>query len=248
MINKKGSYIVEAAIILPAFIITLMMLISAVQSFRYYENTVFAACDELHETSIRAAYLKHDILTPFIIERRMLKENKNLSGADASSYRYLYKKSGISDLISLKVTASLEKINPIGSLSGLKLETDIMLRAFSGKKRSINPGRDDFDDEEDYEEVYVFPDRGERYHNATCSFLSPACQQTIFTDEIKNQFRPCEKCDSHYAKKGETVFCFFNTGKAFHYGFCDAVDKYYVEMEKEEAEDLGYSPCLICGG
>ena len=47
---------------------------------------------------------------------------------------------------------------------------------------------------------------------------------------------------------GSPVFCFQESGMAYHTADCRIVERYYVEIEKGKAEEQGYTPCSKCGG
>ena len=46
-INKKGSYIVEATIFLPFYLISLIVLTTIILMYSTAENVVFTVCDEI---------------------------------------------------------------------------------------------------------------------------------------------------------------------------------------------------------
>ena len=66
--TKRGSYIVEAAVIVPVFIVAVLMLIAIVPAMATCENTVFSAVDELRLESIKSAFRKNPAAVPGFAE------------------------------------------------------------------------------------------------------------------------------------------------------------------------------------
>ena len=245
--NKKGSYILEASIILPAVVLTFVILLSIVPVIRVAGNALFSMGDELKTAGVRAAFVEEPASLPLLTKSRISRENSGIGNTHISHYGYLYEEHGIKDLMSIGVSVDYSGINPIGSWSVFRINQRVMSRAFTGLDRA-NDGGADLESYEDSQVVYVFPRAGEKYHNRNCPFLNPACEKVFLTSSIKSRFNGCSHCKSSNASLGDQVFCFFNDGKVYHYGSCSAVDKYYVAMEKKEAEGKGYGPCMTCGG
>ena len=245
--NKKGTYILEASIIIPAVVLTFSILLSILPVIRTGGNVLFSMGDELKTAGMRAAYLKEPASLPLMTNNRLSKENSGIGSIHITNYRYLYEDHGIKDLLSIGVSVKYSGINPMGSWSVFKINQKVISRAFTGLDRSNDSGTD-LGEYEESEVVYVFPRAGEKYHNRNCPFLNPACEKVFLTSGVKSKFNPCSNCQSKNASLGDQVFCFFNEGKVYHLGNCPAVEKYYVAMEKKEAEGKGYGPCMTCGG
>ena len=96
--------------------------------------------------------------------------------------------------------------------------------------------------------VWVFPDEGTKYHEKSCSIVSSYPVQLILNEEIRKRYKACEICHADDASSGTQVYCFLEYGKTYHLISCPSVDKYVVSMEKQQAVDRGYTPCLKCGG
>ena len=58
MHKKRGSYLVESAIILPFFILGLIAIISVIPVISKSERVVFQTCDEVRLPEIRQSYKK----------------------------------------------------------------------------------------------------------------------------------------------------------------------------------------------
>ena len=244
--NKRGSYIVEAGMVLPILILSMICLVSIVSMYSTGENVFFSSCDEVLLSCVKSSVLKESISLPASIMLRARSENPNLSYVAVTDYGYLYDEGYMSDLISIEVSGKHKSPASMFFIDNLISER-IMGRAFTGLYKPTPQG-DSMLDGEDADIVYVFPMRGEKYHNRECAFLNPACQRVFLTQDIKNKYSPCSICKSGNSKIGESVYCFFNTGEVYHTGKCSQVDKYYVEMDKKDALQQGYMPCVACGG
>lgn len=245
--NKKGSYIVEAAIVMPIFIIAMVCLVSIVAIYSAGENVFFSACDELMLADIEASIIKDSVTLPVALMARTKLENPELSYVVLTDYRYLHEEGLMEDLISVELSGKYKLTNLFFLPSIFNVSERVRGRAFIGLYKPTPEG-DDMMDDDDPELVYVFPMRGEKYHNRECSFLNPACQRVFLTQDIQGKFTPCSICKSGEVQVGESVYCFFNAGKVYHRGKCSQVDKYYVEIDKRDALSQGYMPCMACGG
>lgn len=246
--STKGSYVLEASIILPMLVIALALLISAIPVISAGEKALYVMFDEIRFAGIRAAFVQEPASLPALVSYRISLDQQGNVVSRISDYDYLHESMGIQDLISMEVESGFSGINPMGGVSVFKSNQRAVGRAFTGKDGSGDHGMDALNDDEASHIVYVFPSRGTRYHNRSCSFLNPACQKVFLTKETRRKFKSCPNCKSESANIGTQVFCFFNEGRAYHLGSCSSVDKYFVEMEKKDAERKGYAPCMTCGG
>ncbi len=246
--NKKGTYILEASLVVPPLILVMALLISVVSMIGAAGRALFSIGDELKMADIKAAFVSDPVSTPILIRKRVLEESKIIDSVHISDYGYLHEEMGMKDLISVGIRMNYSGLNPLGGMSLLSIEQRVRSRAFTGLDRSGESGEHALSGYEYSEIVYIFPNRGEKYHNRNCPFLNPACEKVFLTGSIKSRFKACSNCGSGTASQGDIVFCFFTDGKVYHLGNCSAVDKYYVEIEKKDAEARGYSSCATCGG
>ena len=245
--TKRGSQLVEASLVFPAFLIVMMLLISVMDAYAAGENAMFAACDELHEESVKAALVPEPVSRPLFIVSRLSRENRNVGRVLITGWRYMHESGSMDDVISLDFRLFFSETDPLGGISRLRYDGSIRCRAFTGKDNGDGTSCDPADTEES-DPVCVFPERGERYHRRECPFLNPACQQMFLDKTVKKRFGPCSICHSESAVYGSVVYCFFNEGEVYHIGGCPMVDKYFVEMERADAIGKGYTPCGTCGG
>ena len=246
--NKRGSLLVEGTVILPPFIIGMILLISIIPSIAAAESAVFSACDELIKANARSAIVREPVSAPLAIRRRVKSENPGLSKVIIKGYGYGYAQGNMEDLISVDMLLRTGGLNPLGRISKVDIEIKIRSRALTGTRREEDGNQEQFTLDENYIRVYVFPRSGEKYHNRNCYFLNPDCHMTYLTEGVRSSYSPCPNCKSERASIGTPVFCFSGSRTDYHLGSCPAVTKYYIEMERGEALEKGYSPCNSCGG
>ena len=255
--SKKGGYIVEAAIVLPIFIVAVILLISIVPRAARCERLVYAICDEMTQENIQAHFFKSYMrcrsnLTDGAL--RALKSDDSFS-VDRLGYCHTDRvRSGrtsmvIDDVITADFTAVITYMDPLSMGSDMEFSGKIKCRPYTGtERREEAMSREDMERDENSDPVYVFPNSGERYHRKDCSVLNPACEAAVLSQDIKRRYGSCSLCNSGEKSVGSTVFLFRQAGEAYHTGQCSTVDKYYIEMDRSEAGEKGDTACHICGG
>lgn len=247
-LTKKGSYLVEAVIVIPIFIMATAALISMVPITAACENMVFAAADEMRFECLKSAFRKNPSALPPLLSHRIKAENTKLTDYDILAYRYLYRAKGVEDLIFLKFCAELKEKNPLGLFDSVRFSGAVSARAFTGKVHKRPPDGAGEDTEKEDKTVYIFPEWGMKYHNKQCTYVKANCRMVYLSQETKGDYTPCRLCKASSAQIGSPVFCFGQSGKAYHLAGCRMVKRYYVEIEKKKAQAQGYSPCSKCGG
>ena len=242
-LNKRGSYIIEAAVILPVFILTVIVLAGIIPWISSCENIIFSAADEMRLETVRT-YLTDkagQLALPVRLKARVEKENPDLSSFNITGYRFRYSANGIDDLITLDFRAGGRQKNPSGAFSKLAFYGSLTGRAFTG---SYHKAASDYD----RDRVCIFPESGKKYHNRDCTYVKSNCELVYLSQSVKASYHPCPNCDSEGAGIGTPVFIFESSGRAYHLGSCRSVDRYFIEVGREEAEKKGYTPCKKCGG
>lgn len=239
--NKKGTYILEATIIFPVFVAALSIMISIIPLIAACENIVFSVADEIRLDAVEAAFIKEKISFPVLVTARVRQENKRLSNFRVTGYKRLYRANEIDDLIFATFKAGFDSritLIPVGTAS---FEGALMARAYTGTTHEVT--------DDDGKIVYIFPERGTKYHAAGCRHLESHCRLTILTSEIKTKYRECPLCDPG-SITGVNVFVFESAGEAYHKASCRSVEKekYYIETTRGSAKESGYSACSVCGG
>ena len=247
--TKRGSYIVEAVLVLPVFILAVIMLASIIPVMGQCENIYFSACDEMRKESVKAVYLPEPVSLALRTENRIKEENRDVTLCRLNSLKYCYSSGNIRDLITLEGKVTLEKSSMFSLYGRTEYSVNITGRAFTGTT-NMDRGLDEeeFKKRKKASPVYVFPDYGEKYHKKSCTYLKPCCEKRILNSAVRKKYKGCKACKSAKAENGTTVYCFSKSGKVFHLGNCKHVKKAYVEMEREEAVRKGYTPCSKCGG
>ena len=242
-VNRRGMYIVEAAIVLPVFIVSMVMVISVIPVISTCENIVFSAADELRLDSARAAFTDKVTAYPIALYTRVNSENRGISSFSVDSYRTGVSGNGIDDLIKTSFSARFRRGISLIAVNGIKFTGNLTCRAFTGTVHTVG-------DEVDDTIVYIYPEDGEKYHKKGCRYLEAHCHQTVLTQEIMARYRACPLCDAGKAHVGQTVFLFERAGEVYHMPECRQVEKekYYTETTRSSAERSGYTACSVCGG
>ena len=262
--GKRGSATVEAAVFLPVFFLAMLSIILLIRLIGAEENMMRLCTQEAIRVE-KEAYLTQLPMIPDTIEAEFaegavsgavmvlrLREKADLlpiEKINCSYFRYLYEKNGIDGLICADLSYKSEIPFPAGFQRTLDFEKKLLFRGFIGSTGNRDPmDFSEMEKEESTNIVYVFPRAGERYHAKDCSVIDVYAREVYLTNSILKKYRPCKLCDPDENAPGSKVYCFPNGGAAFHRGTCSLVERYVVEMDRQEAEEKGYTPCMICGG
>lgn len=202
--NKKGSYIVEAAITLPAFIICLVSLALIIRIIGICDNTGFILAKETKQIDLQAETVPALAFAgKYSIRQEVLNNNPALNDFRVSEYDILFSKNGIDDLINIETVSGFTVENPIGVYGRIEFSEKLLTRGYTGRMLKAEPlSAEAFNVEGKSGTVTVFPKNGIRYHSPDCRYV----HQEYAGEEVK------------------------------------------VEMEAEDAERKGYTPCIICRG
>lgn len=274
--SKKAFVVVEAAIFLPIFIIALVTIGYVLRGVGTTETVMHCLVNQGKKLSVEA-YVKNKNYEEFFelesgpeyqplkrltrewlsqgtlllrVQRQLREETGNwIQNLDVAQFKENYEQDGRNALtmISLKYTLPI----PVPSIfvSEMNFQERIVFRAFVGKNsfgqvRSFS----EMELEKDAETVYVFPRAGERYHGKSCRILRQISQKTLLSLQLKKKYDPCKTCQPQTMPMGSIVYVFKDSGEVYHRGSCSSVQRFVIPMEKEEAEQKGYTPCHICGG
>ena len=97
--TRKGSYIVEAAIVVP-----------------------------IHREAVQTAFRKNPAALPLSLQHRIKGENSRLSSFQIRFYRYLYTDEGIEDLMQIDMRSVFSEKNPIGLFSSVTYQSQSIYR------------------------------------------------------------------------------------------------------------------------
>lgn len=247
--TKKGYFTLEAAIFLPVFIIGVLTLGYCINIYCTAENITFSMLDETGRLAARAYDRKTAPLFSRQLEERLESENKNISNVKAVDFRYLYKDNGKEGQIVLGCQYTINLPAPLKLNRSVRMKSQIKCRGFIGQKeKGTSMSFDEMERNGNSEIVWIFPTWGEVFHNDICTYVKSNAAQMVLTPELKRRYNPCELCKPQTMPAGMYVYCFKNSGKAYHRESCRLVERYTIEIEKEDALSKGYRPCDKCGG
>ncbi len=248
--DKRGFYTLEAAIFLPIFIIALLTVAYVIRVQTVDENVSHAMYDEGRKLAANAYILPVAPLFPYELENRIAEENKgDIDDENVTAFLYRYSAKGIDDLIYVENTYTAHVRLPLAFTDAFDRESRLLFRAFTGKKSANDPKPyAEMERDEASETVWIFPRAGERYHKENCPVIKVDARQRLLNSSVRFSYSPCELCKPDDLSNGATVYCFPAAGRAYHRGTCTLVDRYVVEIEKSEAIERGYTPCMRCGG
>lgn len=246
--NKKGSWIVEAAIALPIFFIAVIIMSSIILMYACIEDCNFIAGTELRRGAAEAIYINTAKVIPHRITKRMKENHSQISGTWITEYRYRDSMLGQDEMIAIKIKTAIKTNNPFGIASNANYEVGLVTRAYVGKIRENDKMTEEEMMSNDSVTVYIFPKRGEKYHNKDCRFLKAASTPAILSGTLKTKYKNCPLCKSGKAAIGSRVYYFPAAGEAFHLPGCSALQKNYIAIDRNTAIKRGYMACQTCGG
>jgi len=247
--TKRGHYMVETAVFLPVFIIAVMTIGCYINVVGADENVIHAAADEARYAAQEAYTDKEGGALASLTEGRILSEDPDIRDVNVRNMVYLYSADNITDLISFDIDYDVRIRLPLRIRDGNEHSTSIICRGFTGAGPQNRPmSFAAMEHEYDSRTVYVFPHEGKCYHKKSCTYVSSKPVQMTLNDHVRSKYRPCSLCCPGSLNNGCAVYCFTKYGDMYHRGNCSCIDKYYIQMERSEAEDKGYVPCSKCGG
>ncbi len=239
MMDKRGSYIVEACAVIPVFFIAMMMLICMIPAIEACGKVMFGASEEMRFEMGKSALRSNPGALPVSLSARGSRY-QGVKAVIPTSYKYRFQEEEMSDLISISFTAYLDRGLSFPGFAKVDFKGTVVGRACTGTYYNGEGGTG--------EPVIVFPRRGRKYHNGSCTYVVAGCHRTFLSQVIKKSYHHCPLCGSRLAPVGAPVYLFEKYGKSYHLGNCNSVSRYYVTIRKDVAETKGYGPCSKCGG
>ncbi len=243
--TKQGGYITEAAIIVPMFILATIALIGIVPVIAMGENVVWCAADEIRQEGVLCRVNQSPGRMPVLLEARAHSESSALKHLYIESYDYLVPHGNIEDLIRIRFRAKGGVHDPLGNFDDIRFRGTVVGRAFTGRVRD-GSARSSFEDDDSL--VWIFPEDGVRYHQGSCQHVKASCRMVPLSEDVRSSYHPCPNCSAKTASIGTPVYVFDRDGEAYHYGDCRSVDRWCEQATRSHAEELGYTPCTVCGG
>ncbi len=246
--NKKGSYLLEAAISLPVFLIAVIVMSSVILMYACIEDCAFIAAAELRRGAAEAAVADTSIAVPYRIRRQMEDGHSQVDSARLTDAGYISERWGIDELLLVNFRLRLKSDNPLGIKAEADYDLSLATRAYVGRERDESSmSAEEFADE-DSEPVYIFPKRGEKYHSKGCTFLRAASTSAALNASIRRRYKACPLCHSSRAETGSLVYYFPSDGEDYHLPGCPSLQRNYIEIDKGTAHRRGYTACSKCGG
>lgn len=202
--NRKGSYLVEAALTLPVFIMAAVVLALVVQMIAVCETIGFVTSRELKNytgTNLKifsSVSLSREIVSGVEQEWETM---PILDGFKVKRVRTGFHSGKLEELNSVMS----EAVFSVDTMTGISLETvfsqKLMARSFSGARQDCAPlGADAFMQTGQALTVLVYPKYGERFHSVDCSIVyyeledgNPGWEMDV--EEAQRQdFTPCKIC------------------------------------------------------
>ena len=113
--SRRGSYIVEAAMSLPVFILCIVALALVIRIIAICENIGFVSAAEIKEIDLTAYKVEGTYpLAKTMLKESVLAENPKLTNFKITKFRYRYSSKDIDDLIGVQSEAVFRIENPVG--------------------------------------------------------------------------------------------------------------------------------------
>lgn len=244
----KGYVVVEAALILPVLVLSLLVIAFLIRVASVEENIMHIMTDESRLSMMRGYFVEKDVGLPFRVEKRACEE-KTVSYSRVRNYWFAHADASDDGLISFDNKTVCRIDLPIFNTKEVELDNRLMCRAFIGGSPISGPmSFDDMEREGDGEQVWIFPLFGLRYHAKDCRYLVPKPTEMSVSMAVRRGLRPCKLCRAKNLKQGDLCFSFLDYGDAYHNRDCNTLVKRAIPLDREDATKRGYTPCIKCEG
>lgn len=246
--NRRGSYLIEAAISLPVFIIAVIVMSSVILMYACIEDCAFITANELRRGAAEATLADTSMAIPYRIRKDVEENHSQVCSARLTDAGFRCRRWGIDEVLLVNFRLRLRTNNPLGINAEADYDLALATRAYVGRERDESSmSAEEFADE-DAEAVYIFPKRGEKYHSKGCTFLRAASTSAALSASIKRKYRSCPLCHSSKAENGALVYYFPADGEDYHLPKCPSLQRNFIEINKSDALKRGYTACSKCGG
>lgn len=248
--TDRGNVTVEAAIFLPLFILGILTIAYLIKFIALQESIVHSYTDEARKLASEAYVLKKAPLFELKLKNRILEENPiDIYDVNLRDFDYLHTRWGISGLITMKLDYKVKIRLPIQFYKDLPVTETLVFRGFIGADEDAPPMPfEEMEKEVESHLVWIFPRAGGRYHQERCIYISSEPHEALMSNKIRRSYKPCSICKPYEVSNGNLIYYFVKSGEVYHSSSCPTVDKYVISIEKEKAEEKGYTPCKKCGG
>lgn len=246
--NRRGSYIVEAVITLPIFMVSVIVLISIILMYACVENANYTLANEMRREAAQAGIVSDRLIFGYGTAGKISRENHLVDKLTIKDYAYKEERSDIDQVIAVRYDMELKAENPLVLASQAHYEPALMSRAYVGRTRADDPMSESDMGSDVSDPVFIFPKRGEKYHREGCTFIQAGSTSAVLDTGLKNKYTACPACGSKAASVGSRIYIFPEYGEVYHLPGCRVLERNYIEVDREVAENRGYTPCAKCGG
>ena len=114
LINKRGSYLLEAAISLPVFIIAVMVMSSVILMYACIEDCTFIAAGELRRGAAEAVIADTSVVIPYRIRKEIEGNHSRVHSARLTDAGFRCERWGMDELLLVGFRLRLRTNNPLG--------------------------------------------------------------------------------------------------------------------------------------
>ena len=211
--NKRGSYLLEAAISLPVFIIAVMVMSSVILMYACIEDCTFIAAGELRRGAAEAVIADTSVVLPYRIRKEIEENHSQVHSAKLTDAGFRCERWGIDELLLVSFRLRLrteefadedaeavyifpkrgEKYHSKGctflkAASTSAALTDTIRRKYRGCPlcHSSSAGNGTL--------IYYFPSDGEDYHLPGCASLQRNYIEIDKCTARRRGYTACSKC------------------------------------------------------
>ena len=209
--SKKGSYVAEAALTLPVFIICVISLALIIRITAICENIGFITAEEIRDLDVSAYQVKSMEASgifsaeEFLLKNAIMRGNPQLTDFEVKNLDYLYSDGNIDDLIGVDTKAIFTVDNPLGIYGRIEFTQGLLTRGFTGALQDSDPlPESKFKDNGSASVVWIFPKYGIRYHRPDCRYVKQDYEgeehklEMQLEDAKRKGYTPCLVCGGGY--------------------------------------------------
>ncbi len=248
--KNKGSVSVEASLVLPIFLFTMLFFIY-ICNVNTVKGVIYEGCIETAEYMAEYSYLTHHFEKAELMDYPMAAVRfREYVDDNALLDKYViggrngvcFVGSNFPDgdgFIDLRVTYYIRLKLPIFGNFTRRCEEHIRQKAYLGRQKP-----EESDEEEEDEDKYVYVTKnGTVYHTTrSCTYLSPKVQSSSLEDARAGGYKPCEYCGS---SAGELVYI---TPYGDRYHSTESCSRIKRTIYRKKLSEVSLPPCSKCGG
>ncbi|MCI8610073.1 MAG: hypothetical protein HFE73_10550 [Firmicutes bacterium] len=171
--NKQGSYLVEATLTLPVFVLAVIALAFLIEIVGICEEIGHITAREVKENALITEQSMSAMALSGQIEEQVKKRCEKLTDFQVKKVKYLFHGQHSYDLIGVVTQANFIVKNSVGIGGKIQFTEQVVARGFTGCLQDAAPlEASAFYQKDGATRVMVFPKYGKRYHVPSCSVVS----------------------------------------------------------------------------